>query len=73
MDIVIFREGRDTMSRNVGYLTNKVAQQPRKAKVSANPHRKLEVSYVHSGAENVWDSCSGEYMSQHYVQTKNMK
>jgi len=59
MDILIFEDGKDKMSRNVGYITCKVAQQPRKAKVSTNRRRKLEVSYVHSGAENVLNNYRG--------------
>ena len=59
VDIVILEDGKDTISRNVGYLTTKIAQQPRKTKVSTNPRRKHEVSYVHSGAENVLDIYHG--------------
>lgn len=59
MDILIFEDGKDKMSRNVGYLTSKVAQQPRKTKVSTNRRRNFEVSYVHSGAENVLDNYRG--------------
>jgi len=58
-DILIFEDGKDKMSQNVGYLTSKVAQQPRKAKVSTNRRRKLEVSYVHSGGEDVLDNYRG--------------
>jgi hypothetical protein len=59
MDILILEDWKDTMSRNIGYLTSKVAQQARKAKVSTNPRRNIEVSCVHSGAENVVDSYHG--------------
>lgn len=59
MDIVILEDGKDTIPRNVGYLTTKVAKQPGKTKVSTNRRQKLEVSCVHNGAENVLDIYHG--------------
>jgi len=63
MGILILEDGKDTMSRNIGYLTSKVAQRARKAKVSLIPAGKLKSLVYTVVLRMFWTVITGEYMS----------